>query len=51
MENITDMILKSESSSKISDAIKDILNMKALEKIDNEYPNVASNLFDVDEEE
>jgi hypothetical protein len=51
MDNIVDMILKNESPSKVSDTIKDILNIKALEKIDDFQPVVATNLFNVDEDE
>lgn len=51
MDNLAQLILKNESPSQISDAIKDALNLKALEKIDEFQPEVASNLFNVDEQE
>jgi hypothetical protein len=51
MDSIVDMILKNESPSQISDSIKDLLNLKSLEKIDEFRPEVAANLFVVDEEE
>jgi hypothetical protein len=50
MENLAQMILQKESPSKISDYIKDQLNLKAVEKIDQFRPEVAANLFGVDEE-
>lgn len=51
MDSIVDMILKNESPSKVSDTIKDILNIKTMEKIDDFQPVVAANLFNVDDEE
>lgn len=51
MDNLAQLILKNESPSQVSDAIKDALNLRALEKIDQFQPEVASNLFDVDEQE
>lgn len=51
MEDLVQMILQNESPSQISDAIKDALNLKALGKIDEFQPEVAANLFGVDEEE
>lgn len=50
MEELVQMILKNESPSQISDAIKDVLNLKAMDRIETERPEVAANLFQVDEE-
>lgn len=47
MEDLVNLILQNESPSKISDAIKDVLSLKAMERIDVVKPEVAANLFDV----
>ena len=41
-----DLLVKDESSSQISDGIKDILFAKSAEKIQNIKPQVAASLFD-----
>lgn len=50
MDDLLDLIIQNESPAQISDSIKDLLNIKALEKIDSLYPDVAANLFSVDAE-
>lgn len=47
MEDLVNLILQNESPSKISDAIKDVLTVKAMERVDALKPEVAANLFDV----
>ena len=46
MTNILDLIAQDESSSDISDAIKDALYAKSSEKIDALKPSIRSNMFD-----
>lgn len=50
MEELLDMIAADESPSQISDKIKDILYVKAADKIDQFKPHVAANLFSGEEE-
>lgn len=50
MEDLVQLILKNDSPSQISDAIKDALTMKAVQRVDEYRPEVASNLFQVEEE-
>lgn len=45
MEELMDMIAADVSPSQISDKIKDILYVKAADKIDQFKPEVAANLF------
>jgi hypothetical protein len=49
MEDLINSILSDESPSVISDNIKDILSMKAMEKIDQYRPEVAASMFNTDE--
>ncbi len=51
MEDLVNLILQNDSPSQISDAIKDALSIKAMERIDNSRPEVAANLFNVNDEE
>ena len=51
MTNILDLIASDESSSDISDAIKDALFAKSSEKIDALKPSISSNMFDEPEVE
>ena len=51
MTNILDLIAQDESSSDISDAIKDALYAKSSEKIDALKPSISSNMFDEPETE
>ena len=51
MTNILDLIAQDESSSDISDAIKDALYAKSSEKIDALKPSISSNMFDEPEVE
>lgn len=52
MEDLVNLILQNTSPSQISDAIKDHLSAKALDRIEASRPEVAANLFNaVDEEE
>jgi hypothetical protein len=52
MDNLAKMILKGESASQISDAIKSGLYLKTRDRIEEYEPVVASNLFtqETDEE-
>ena len=45
-----DLLVSDESPSQVSDKIKDILYSKSAEKISNVRPEVASSLFDDEEE-
>ena len=45
------LVAKDESSSQISDRIKDILFAKSAEKIENIRPQVAASIFDEPEVE
>jgi hypothetical protein len=45
MEELINAIIADESPSQISDEIKNILSMKAVEKIDNYRPEVAMSMF------
>jgi hypothetical protein len=51
MDDLLDMIATGESSSQISDKIKDLLFTKSAEKIDTFRPSVAQSLFGETEEE
>ena len=47
MDELMDMLVSSdESSSQISDKIKDILFARSAEKIEASRPNVAASIFD-----
>jgi len=47
MDELMDMLVSpDESSSQISDKIKDILFAKSAEKIEASRPNVAASIFD-----
>ena len=50
MEELMDLLVSDESPSQVSDKIKDILYSKSAEKISNVRPEVASSLFDDEEE-
>ena len=45
MEELIDLLVKDESPSQISDAIKDVLFTKSAEKIEASRPVVAASLF------
>jgi hypothetical protein len=47
MEELINAIIEDESPSTISDTIKNILSVKAVEKIDEYRPEVANNMFNV----
>jgi hypothetical protein len=52
MDELMDMLVSpDESSSQISDKIKDILFAKSAEKIEANRPNVAASIFDAPEVE
>lgn len=51
MEELVDLIATGESSSNISDRIKDILYVKASQRIDDARPEVASMMFNGEQEE
>lgn len=45
MEELINAIIEDESPSNISDTIKNILSIKAVEKIDQYRPEVAMSMF------
>jgi hypothetical protein len=49
MEDLINAIIADESPSQISDEIKNILSIKAVEKIDNYRPEVAMSMFNSNE--
>ena len=49
MEELIDLIATDESPSQISDKIKDILFIKASERIDSVKPEVSSSLFNTNQ--
>ena len=49
MQELINAIIEDESPSAISDAIKNILSVKAVEKIDEYRPEVAASMFNVNE--
>ena len=51
MEELVDLIATDASASDVSDKIKDALMAKAAARIDAFKPQVASNVFDTEEEE
>jgi hypothetical protein len=51
MDDLLDMIASDESASQISDKIKDLLFVKASEKIERIRPEVANSMFGTGEEE
>ena len=51
MEELIDLLVKDESPSQISDAIKDMLFAKSAERIEATRPDVAASLFGDSEEE
>ena len=51
MEELVDLIATDASASDVSDKIKDALMAKAAARIDALRPEVASNVFDAEEEE
>ena len=51
MEELVDLIATDASASDVSDKIKDALMAKAAARIDAFKPQVASNVFDAEEEE
>ena len=50
MEELMDLMVNDESPSQISDKIKDLLYSKSADKITGIRPEVASTLFDNEEE-
>ena len=51
MEELIDLLVKDESPSEISDAIKDMLFAKSAERIEASRPDIAASLFGDSEEE
>ena len=51
MDDLLNMIATDESPSQISDKIKELLFVKASEKIDDFRPEVAMNMFNIDTKE
>ena len=51
MDDLIDMIANDESPAEISDKIKQLLFVKAAEKIDTAAPYVADNMFNFDPDE
>ena len=49
MEELLDLMIDGDSPSEISDTIKDILYVKAADKIEQYRPKVAQSLFSTDE--
>lgn len=49
MEELIDLIVSDESPSQISDKIKDLLFVKASEKVDSVKPEIAASLFNSDD--
>lgn len=49
MEDLINSIISDESPSTISDHIKDILSIKAMERIDEYRPEVAMSMFSTNE--
>lgn len=45
MEELIDLIVSDESPSQISDKIKDLLFVKAAEKVDSVKPEIAATFF------
>lgn len=45
MEELIDLLVKDESPSQISDAIKDVLFAKSAERIEASRPDIAASLF------
>ena len=50
MENVIDLIATDSSPSEISDAIKAVIYSKAMERIDGFRPEIATSIFEVDNE-
>ena len=48
MEELMDLLVKDESPSQVSDAIKDMLFAKTASKIEDIRPQVAPSIFDND---
>ena len=48
MEELMDLLVKDESPSQVSDAIKDLLFAKTASKIEDIRPKVAASVFDGD---
>jgi hypothetical protein len=48
MEELMDLLVKDESPSQVSDAIKDLLFAKTASKIEDIRPKVAASIFDND---
>jgi hypothetical protein len=51
MDDLMDMIAAEESPSQVSDKIKELLFIKASEKIDAFRPEVANSMFDREDQE
>jgi hypothetical protein len=51
MDDLTGMIINDESPTEISSKIKELLQVKAIEKIDSLRPYVSSSLFGFTSEE
>lgn len=49
MEELIDLIVSDESASGISDKIKDLLFVKASEKVDSVKPEIAASFFNSDD--
>ena len=48
MDELMDLLVKDESPSQVSDAIKDLLFAKTASKIEDIRPKVAASVFDGD---
>jgi|TARA_R100000030_G_scaffold42957_1_gene32341 hypothetical protein len=51
MEELMDLLVKDESPTQISDAIKDMLYARTAEKVNNATPGIMNTVFDGDQPE
>ena len=49
MEELMDLLVKDESPTQISDAIKDMLYARTAEKVQTATPGIMNSVFDGDE--
>ena len=49
MEELMDLLVKDESPTQISDAIKDMLYARTAEKVQTATPGIMNNVFDGEE--
>ena len=51
MEELMDLLVKDESPTQISDAIKDMLYARTAEKVQNATPGIMNSVFDGEDEQ